>query len=63
MGVVPMLYPTVKPYYVLVAYLVAPIFAFCNAYGAGLTDWNMLTTYGKVLILVHQDKACSVVVL
>ena len=56
MGVVPMLYPTVKPYYVLVAYLVAPIFAFCNAYGAGLTDWNMLTTYGKVLILPTEIK-------
>ena len=33
-----------QAYYMVVAYIVAPFFAFCNAYGMGLTDWNMVTT-------------------
>ena len=48
----PSLWPGVKAYYVLVAYILAPIFAFCNAYGMGLTDWSLLTTYGKVCIFL-----------
>ena len=51
-GVMPQLWPGVKAYYVLVAYILAPIFAFCNAYGMGLTDWSLLTTYGKVCIFL-----------
>ncbi|KAI8005629.1 Metal-nicotianamine transporter YSL1 [Camellia lanceoleosa] len=30
------------------SYLLAPSLAFCNAYGAGLTDINMSYNYGKV---------------
>jgi uncharacterized oligopeptide transporter (OPT) family protein len=33
-----------------VAYLFAPILAFCNAYGCGLTDWSLASTYGKLAI-------------
>ena len=40
----------VKWYYVLVVELVAPAFAVCNAYGAGLTDWNVASTYAKLCI-------------
>lgn len=43
-GVTPQLWPGVKAYYMVVAYIIAPFFAFCNAYGMGLTDWSMLTT-------------------
>lgn len=35
------------------AYIVGPALGFCNAYGAGLSDWNLLTTYGKVINLLE----------
>eukprot|EP00253_Pinus_taeda_P008834 PITA_08834 len=33
---------------------VAPVLAFCNAYGCGLTDWNLASTYGKLAILIFE---------
>uniref|UniRef100_A0A803LWR1 Uncharacterized protein n=1 Tax=Chenopodium quinoa TaxID=63459 RepID=A0A803LWR1_CHEQI len=48
----PMLFPEIKWYYVIVAYILAPALAFCNAYGAGLTDMNMAYNYGKVALFV-----------
>ncbi|XP_050375782.1 probable metal-nicotianamine transporter YSL7 isoform X1 [Argentina anserina] len=47
---VPHIFPQLKWYYVLVIYLIAPTLAFCNAYGCGLTDWSLASTYGKVAI-------------
>jgi hypothetical protein len=38
----PKVYTPVKWYYVLVAYLVTPLFALPNSYGCGLTDWDMV---------------------
>ncbi|KAJ9166337.1 hypothetical protein P3X46_021109 [Hevea brasiliensis] len=35
---------------VIVIYLFAPTLAFCNAYGCGLTDWSLASTYGKLAI-------------
>ncbi|KAM1515919.1 hypothetical protein ACFXTH_014943 [Malus domestica] len=49
---IPMMFPELKWYYVIVAYIVAPSLAFCNAYGAGLTDLNMSYNYGKVALFV-----------
>ncbi|KAL6004393.1 Metal-nicotianamine transporter ysl3 [Asimina triloba] len=49
---IPHMFPEVKWYYVVVAYIFAPAFAFCNAYGAGLTDMNMAYNYGKVSLFV-----------
>ncbi|XP_065858481.1 metal-nicotianamine transporter YSL1 isoform X1 [Euphorbia lathyris] len=49
---VPMIFPELKWYYVIVAYILAPSLAFCNAYGAGLTDINMAYNYGKVALFV-----------
>ncbi|KAL7165656.1 hypothetical protein ACSBR2_041352 [Camellia fascicularis] len=46
--VIPFIFPEVKWYYVIMSYLLAPSLAFCNAYGAGLTDINMSYNYGKV---------------
>ncbi|XP_057446660.1 probable metal-nicotianamine transporter YSL7 [Lotus japonicus] len=46
----PHLFPHLKWYYILVIYLVAPALAFCNAYGCGLTDWSLVSTYGKLAI-------------
>jgi len=41
-----------KWYLVLISYVVAPAFAFCNSYGAGLTDWSLATTYGKLGLFI-----------
>ncbi|MQL79552.1 hypothetical protein Taro_011997 [Colocasia esculenta] len=49
---IPFMFPEVKWYYVVVAYLLAPALGFCNAYGAGLTDMNMAYNYGKVALFV-----------
>ncbi|XBI47420.1 probable metal-nicotianamine transporter YSL14 [Triticum dicoccoides] len=51
-GTLPQIFPQLKWYYILVAYVVAPILAFCNAYGSGLTDWSLASTYGKLAIFV-----------
>ncbi|GFP88777.1 metal-nicotianamine transporter ysl2 [Phtheirospermum japonicum] len=50
--VIPIMFPQLKWYYVLVAYIFAPSLSFCNAYGAGLTDMNMANNYGKVALFV-----------
>ncbi|KAE8690177.1 Metal-nicotianamine transporter YSL1 [Hibiscus syriacus] len=50
--VIPIMFPQLKWYYVIVAYILAPSLAFCNAYGAGLTDINMAYNYGKVALFV-----------
>ncbi|MCO5567062.1 hypothetical protein L7F22_020747 [Adiantum nelumboides] len=51
-GIIPLLFPPLKWYFVLLCYLVAPALAFCNAYGAGLTDWNLASTYGKLGLFI-----------
>lgn len=50
MIIIPMMFPQLKWYFVVVAYILAPSLAFCNAYGAGLTDINMAYNYGKVAL-------------
>ncbi|XP_072962835.1 probable metal-nicotianamine transporter YSL12 [Typha angustifolia] len=47
---VPHIFPQLKWYYILVVYVFAPVLAFCNAYGMGLTDWSLASTYGKLAI-------------
>ncbi|XP_023001779.1 probable metal-nicotianamine transporter YSL7 isoform X2 [Cucurbita maxima] len=46
----PHIFSQLKWYYILVIYVFAPILAFCNAYGCGLTDWSLASTYGKLAI-------------
>ncbi|KAK7291308.1 hypothetical protein RIF29_06329 [Crotalaria pallida] len=46
----PHIFHQLKWYYILVIYLIAPSLAFCNAYGCGLTDWSLASTYGKLAI-------------
>lgn len=46
------MFPELKWYYVVVAYILAPSLSFCNAYGTGLTDMNMAYNYGKVALFV-----------
>ncbi|KAF7816654.1 Metal-nicotianamine transporter YSL3 [Senna tora] len=50
--IIPLMFPELKWYYIVVAYLLAPSLGFCNAYGAGLTDMNMAYNYGKVALFV-----------
>ncbi|KAL3846106.1 hypothetical protein ACJIZ3_003509 [Penstemon smallii] len=50
--VIPIMFPQLKWYYVVVAYILAPSLSFCNAYGAGLTDMNMAYNYGKVALFI-----------
>lgn len=45
---IPFLFPDLKWYLVLLSYIMTPALAFCNAYGAGLTDMNMSYNYSKV---------------
>ncbi|XP_077226564.1 putative metal-nicotianamine transporter YSL6 [Tasmannia lanceolata] len=49
---IPMLFPPVKWYLVLISYIIAPALAFCNSYGTGLTDWNLTSTYGKIGLFI-----------
>ncbi|KAL4032210.1 hypothetical protein IC575_005278 [Cucumis melo] len=46
----PHIFSQLKWYYILVIYVIAPVLAFCNAYGTGLTDWSLASTYGKLAI-------------
>ncbi|KAI3904609.1 hypothetical protein MKW98_014789 [Papaver atlanticum] len=50
--VIPLMFPQLKWYYVVTAYIMAPSLGFCNAYGAGLTDINMAYNYGKVALFI-----------
>lgn len=51
-AVIPIIVPQLRPYHVLVAYVMAPVLAFCNAYGCGLTDWSLASNYGKSAIMI-----------
>ncbi|GFQ02209.1 probable metal-nicotianamine transporter ysl7 [Phtheirospermum japonicum] len=54
-GVIPQIFHQLKWYMILVAYIIAPVLAFCNAYGCGLTDWSLASNYGKLAILVFSS--------
>jgi OPT family oligopeptide transporter len=47
-----LIFPQLKWHHVLAVYLMAPVLAFCNAYGMGLTDWSLASTYSKLAIFV-----------
>ncbi|CAK9185577.1 unnamed protein product [Ilex paraguariensis] len=42
--------PPLKWYHIIVIYISAPTLAFFNAFGCGLTDWSLASTYGKLAI-------------
>ncbi|KAF3432288.1 hypothetical protein FNV43_RR27027 [Rhamnella rubrinervis] len=52
---VPFIFHQLKWYHILVAYIIAPILAFCNAYGCGLTDWSLASNYGKFAIIIFSS--------
>ncbi|XP_039688254.1 probable metal-nicotianamine transporter YSL7 [Medicago truncatula] len=47
---IPHIFHQLKWYYIICIYIIAPALAFCNAYGCGLTDWSLASTYGKLAI-------------
>ncbi|XVF60009.1 hypothetical protein PTKIN_Ptkin08bG0008000 [Pterospermum kingtungense] len=49
---IPIIFPSLKWYLVLVSYIIAPALAFCNSYGTGLTDWSLTSTYGKIGLFI-----------
>ncbi|XP_028556816.1 probable metal-nicotianamine transporter YSL9 isoform X2 [Dendrobium catenatum] len=49
---IPHMFSQVKWYYIIIAYTLAPVLGFCNAYGTGLTDMNMAYNYGKVALFI-----------
>ncbi|XP_051218470.1 probable metal-nicotianamine transporter YSL9 [Lolium perenne] len=49
---IPLMFPEIKWYYAIIAYILAPALGFSNAYGSGLTDINMAFNYGKVALLI-----------
>ncbi|KAH7387905.1 hypothetical protein KP509_16G047800 [Ceratopteris richardii] len=57
--VIPHLFPPVKWYYIFISYIFAPILGFCNAYGCGLTDWSLASTYGKLGLFIFSAWAGS----
>jgi hypothetical protein len=54
-NVVPIFFPQVNCHHLLVAYIIAPLLAFCNIYGYGLTDVSLASNYGKVTILIFSS--------
>ncbi|KAE8698485.1 putative metal-nicotianamine transporter YSL5 [Hibiscus syriacus] len=51
----PFIFHQLKWYHILVAYIIAPVLAFCNAYGCGLTDWSLASNYGKLAIIIFSS--------
>ncbi|RWW25031.1 hypothetical protein GW17_00010658, partial [Ensete ventricosum] len=52
---IPIMFPEVKWYYAVIAYMLAPALGFCHAYVAGLTDMSM-ASMEKYLFLYWQLK-------
>ncbi|KAH6771705.1 YELLOW STRIPE like 7 [Perilla frutescens var. frutescens] len=49
-GTLPRIFHQLKWYYIIVLYMFAPTLALCNAFGCGLTDWSLASSYGKLAI-------------
>ncbi|XP_063939600.1 probable metal-nicotianamine transporter YSL7 isoform X3 [Daucus carota subsp. sativus] len=49
-AILPQIFHQLKWYYVLIIHVFAPVLAFSNAYGCGLTDWSLASSYGKFAI-------------
>lgn len=52
---VPLIFHQLKWYHILVSFSFAPVLAFCNAYGCGLTDWSLASNYGKIAIIIFSS--------
>lgn len=59
LGVILKIFHEMKWYYVVLSYCVAPILGFCNAYGSGMTDWSLISSYGKLFLFIFSSWAGS----
>lgn len=59
--VIPIMFPQIKWYYVIVAYMISTVLSFANAYGAGVTDQNMAYNYGIMAIFILAGKENGVI--
>ncbi|KAI3865628.1 hypothetical protein MKW92_008974 [Papaver armeniacum] len=51
--VVPLIFPSLKFYHIMVIYSIAPFLTFCDSYGCGLSHcWSLASTYGKIAIFI-----------
>mmetsp|Transcript_1238 Transcript_1238/g.3007 ORF Transcript_1238/g.3007 Transcript_1238/m.3007 type:complete len:690 (-) Transcript_1238:366-2435(-) len=51
-SIMPVIFPSTHWFILFVAYLLIPVFAPANAYICGLTDWDMSSTFGKLVIFI-----------
>lgn len=56
-GVIPKIFHQMRWYYVLLSFGVAPILGFCNAYGCGMTDFSLISSYGKLSLFIFSSWA------
>ncbi|KAI3836701.1 hypothetical protein MKX03_007330 [Papaver bracteatum] len=51
--VVPLIFPSLKFYHIMVIYSIAPILTFRDSYGCGLSHcWSLASTYGKITVFI-----------
>ena len=50
--VIPLMFPQLKWFYAVVAYIMGQYLPFCNAYKTGLIDMNMAYNYEKVALFM-----------
>ncbi|KAK3276314.1 hypothetical protein CYMTET_15600 [Cymbomonas tetramitiformis] len=58
--IIPRIFHGCTWYVILAAYLVCPLFAIPNAYMCGLTDWDMSSTFGKLILFLFATWCSSV---
>lgn len=49
---IPFIFPQVEPIHIAVAYIIAPVLNFCNAYGVGVSDFSFAPGYGRFAIFL-----------
>lgn len=52
MILIPYIFPQLHRREIFILYLVAPVLAFSNSYGSGLTDWSLGSSYGKLAVFI-----------
>jgi OPT oligopeptide transporter protein len=52
MILIPHIFPQLHKRDIFILYLVAPVLAFSNSYGSGLTDWSLGSSYGKLAVFI-----------
>lgn len=51
-GIIPKIFPPARWYQILVMFAFGPLFSIANSYAAGLINWNLASTWGKLSLVV-----------